>query len=96
MNLGEANLPEAAKLQCRINGNTHLACVFSEVVREKQTKKLKWPNTVLVGVTALWWSFASHMQDFGFISRAEKKQANKSKYVRNTKYHFPSTVDQTK
>lgn len=90
MNLGEADL------QCRIIGNTCLEQVFSEVVREKQTRKLKWPNTVLVGVTALWWSFASHMQDFGFIPRAEKKQANKNKYVRNTKCHFPSTVDQTK
>lgn len=77
MNLGEADIPEAAKLQCRIIGNTRLACVFSEVVREKQTKKLKWPNTVLVGVTALWWSFASHMQDFGFIPRAEKNKSTK-------------------
>lgn len=83
MNLGEADL------QCQIIGNTRLEQVFSEVVREKQTKKLKWPNTVLVGVTALWWSFASHMQDFGFIPRAEKNKPTKTNMSA-----IPNTISQ--
>lgn len=77
MNLGEVDLLEAAELQCRIIGNMRLAHVFSGVVREKQNKKFKWPNIVLVGVTALRWSFASHMQDFGFIPSAEKNKPRK-------------------
>lgn len=78
MNLGEADLPEAAELQFQIIGNMCLAHVSSGVVCEKQNKKFKWPNIVLVGVTALRWSFASHMQDFGFIPSAEKKKKKTS------------------